>query len=107
MQRIVQDVFSSHGYDMNVAMELNTLDAFRGVIRQGRFIALLPEAALLESKSDESLAIIPIVMESKTSHDYKLTREVVLITTKDRLEIPTVKDFFNLVYDFSQRQMIN
>lgn len=104
MQRIVQEVFANHGYTIDVAMELNTLDAFRGVIRQGEFIALLPESALLESKSDPGLATIPIILRYNDLTDYKLTREVVLITTKDRLEIPTVKEFFDLVYQFSQHR---
>ncbi|WP_373480761.1 LysR family transcriptional regulator [Geminocystis sp.] len=103
MQRIVQDVFASYGFGLEVAMELNTLDAFRGVIRQGNLIALLPELALQESKSDSSLAIIPINMESINPLENQLTREVVLITTKDRFEIPTVRDFFNLVYEYGEK----
>ncbi|MBL1208469.1 LysR family transcriptional regulator [Geminocystis sp. GBBB08] len=101
MQRIVQDIFALYGFELEVAMELNTLDAFRGVIRQGNLIALLPELALQESKLDSTLAIIPITMPSNNSFNHELTREVVLITTKDRLEIPTVRDFFNLVYEYS------
>lgn len=106
MQRIVQEVFANHGYEIHVAMELNTLDAFRGVIRQGNFIALLPESALLESKSDPTLATIPIFLENNDNDltNDQLTREVVLITTKDRLEIPTVREFFNLVYNFAQQK---
>ncbi|BAQ62400.1 nitrogen assimilation transcriptional activator NtcB [Geminocystis sp. NIES-3708] len=102
MQRIVQDIFASNGFELEVAMELNTLDAFRGVIRQGNLIALLPELALQESKLDPTLAIIPINMPSNYSINSQLTREVVLITTKDRLEIPTVRDFFNLVYEYGK-----
>lgn len=102
MQRIVQDVFASNGFELDVAMELNTLDAFRGVIRQGNLIALLPELALQESKLDPTLVIIPINMPSNYSINSQLTREVVLITTKDRLEIPTVRDFFNLVYEYGK-----
>lgn len=97
MQRIVQEIFASQGLDLEVAMELNTLDAFRGVIRQGNLIALLPALALNESRNDPSLAIIPIDLGLENNH--QLTREVVLITTKDRLQIPTVKDFFNLIYE--------
>ena len=104
MQRIVQEVFNNHECEINVAMELNTLDAFRGVIRQGNFIALLPESALEESKSDESLRTIPVVMEQNGMSSYKLNREVVLVTTKDRLQIPTVRDFFNLVYEFAKEK---
>lgn len=97
MQRIVQDIFASQGLELEIGMELNTLDAFRGVVRQGNLIALLPELALSESRNDPSLAIIPVDMGS--NNDRQLKREVVLITTKDRLQIPTVRDFFNLVYD--------
>ena len=104
MQRIVQEVFAREGYEIDVAMELNTLDAFRGVIRQGKFIALLPQSALLESQADSTLTTIPIFMEYNNLKNYKLTREVVLITTKDRLQIPTVKEFFDLVYDFSKQK---
>ena len=104
MQRIVQEVFTNEGCEIEVAMELNTLDAFRGVIRRGNFIALLPESALEESQSDPSLTVIPIIMEYNDHTPYKLTREVVLITTKDRLQIPTVKDFFDLVYEFAKHQ---
>ena len=104
MQRIVQEVFGNHGYELDVAMELNTLDAFRGVIRQGNFIALLPESALHESKSDPSLAIVPIKMSYNDLTSYQLTREVILITSKDRLEIPTVRDFFHLVYEYAKQK---
>ncbi len=104
MQRVVQEIFAKEGYSINVAMELNTLDAFRGVIRQGNFIALLPDSALLESIHDQELVKIPIVMEYNDLRSYELTREVVLITTVDRLQIPTVKEFFDLVYDFSKHQ---
>jgi LysR family transcriptional regulator, transcription activator of glutamate synthase operon len=97
MQRIVQEIFASQGLDLEVAMELNTLDAFRGVIRQGNLIALLPALALKESLNDPTLAIIPIDLGLENNR--QLTREVVLITTKDRLQIPTVKNFFNLIYD--------
>ena len=104
MQRIVQEVFQNQGYEINVAMELNTLDAFRGVIRQGNFIALLPESALQESKSDSSLKTIPVLMDYNNVKNYNLTREVVLVTTKDRLQIPTVRDFFELVYNFATQK---
>jgi len=94
MQRIVQDLFASHGFDLTVAMELNTLDAFRGVIRQGHLIALLPQSALQEAVLDPTLAVVSITLNT----NLPLTRDVVLVTTKDRLEIPTVKKFFDLVY---------
>ena len=90
MQRIVQDLFASHGFELSVAMELNTLDAFRGVIRQGNLIALLPQSALQEAVLDPTLEVVSIALNS----GLPLTRDVVLVTTRDRLEIPTIKKLF-------------
>lgn len=98
MQRIVQDYFNNHQVQPKIAMELNTLDAFRGVIRQGNLIALLPKSALIEAINDPTLAIRPIACNLNNTDIYPLTRQVVLVTTRDRLEIPTIADFFELVY---------
>ncbi|MEL6325940.1 MAG: LysR family transcriptional regulator, partial [Cyanobacteria bacterium J06626_23] len=46
MQRLVQAQFNEVDGELKVALELNTLDAFRGVVRQGNLIALLPQSAL-------------------------------------------------------------
>lgn len=90
MQRIVQQRFQDHGVELNAALELNTLDAFRGVVRQGNFLALLPRSALMECHQDTSLAI-------RSTADPQLTREVVLVTTQDRLLIPPIQRFYELV----------
>ncbi|HEY9669634.1 MAG TPA: LysR family transcriptional regulator, partial [Coleofasciculaceae cyanobacterium] len=57
MQRLVQERFARLGAKLRAVMELNTLDAFRGVIRQGELIALLPQSALLECRTDPNLAV--------------------------------------------------
>ena len=106
MQRIVQEYFNRHQAKPQIAMELNTLDAFRGVIRQGNLIALLPKSALIEAINDPTLAIRPIAMEVNSPCQFPLTRQVVLVTTKDRLEIPTIADFFKLVSDFAETPSI-
>ncbi len=86
MQRLVQEQFQRQDLRLQVAVELNTLDAFRGVVRQGRSIALLPQAALVEAQEDPTL----IVRDLAKPH---LTRQVVLVTTHDRLQIPPIKRF--------------
>ena len=43
-------------------------------------------------------------MDYNNVKNYNLTREVVLVTTKDRLQIPTVRDFFELVYNFATQK---
>jgi DNA-binding transcriptional LysR family regulator len=91
-------------------MELNTLDAFRGVVRQGEIIALLPKGALVEASQDPTLAVRPIApppdSASTPSSNGKLksslTRQVVLVTTSDRLQIPPIAHFCHLV-----RQLIH
>ncbi|MEC4985705.1 MAG: LysR family transcriptional regulator [Oscillatoria sp. PMC 1068.18] len=107
MQRIVQDWFARQGASLKAVMELNTLDAFRGVVRQGKAIALLPQSALIEASKDSSLAIRSIISQtSNSSHsssnfEANFSREVALVTTRDRLDIPPIKHFCDLV-----RQMI-
>ncbi|MBD2232064.1 LysR family transcriptional regulator [Phormidium tenue] len=90
MARLVQQQFQDRGEVFNPAMELNTLDAFRGVIRQGNFIALLPQSALADCHDDPTLAVRP-------TEAPVLTRSVVLVTTRDRLVIPPIQRFHDLV----------
>ncbi|MBW4651159.1 MAG: LysR family transcriptional regulator [Kastovskya adunca ATA6-11-RM4] len=95
MQRLVQEHFARQGAALKIAMELNTLDAFRGVVRQGELVALLPQSALIEALSDSTLAIRAIASTPDT--DFDLTRQVVLVTTQDRLQIPPIRHFCQLV----------
>ncbi len=90
MQRLVQQQFQDRGAVFNPAMELNTLDAFRGVIRQGNFLALLPQSALAACHADPTLAVRP-------TEAPVLSRTVVLVTTRDRLVIPPIQRFHDLV----------
>lgn len=109
MQRLVQEWFARHNAEPKTIMELNTLDAFRGVVRQGEIIALLPQAALIESIKDPTLAIRSIVTPEKLPSEDStiplkntLTRQVVLVTTSDRLKIPPIAHFCNLVKQMNQ-----
>ncbi|MBZ8179374.1 LysR family transcriptional regulator [Oscillatoria salina] len=105
MQRLVQEWFARQGVTLKAVMELNTLDAFRGVVRQGKAIALLPQSALIEAGQDSTLAVRPIVTNnsksghSSTNFEPNFSREVALVTTRDRLDIPPIKHFCDLVRD--------
>lgn len=90
MQRLVQERFDAFGATFNAALELNTLDAFRGIVRQGEFIALLPQSALVECRQDTTLAVRPTEAPG-------LSRQVILVTTQDRLSIPPIRRFYDLV----------
>ncbi|NJM85324.1 MAG: LysR family transcriptional regulator substrate-binding protein, partial [Leptolyngbyaceae cyanobacterium RM2_2_21] len=90
MQRLVQNQFQQYGAELKSALELNTLDAFRGVVRQGDLIALLPQSALAESYQDATLAVRPTEAPC-------LMRQVILVTTQDRLKIPPIQHFCELV----------
>jgi len=92
MQRLVQTQFEESGGQLQAALELNTLDAFRGVVRQGQMIALLPQSALTESRSDPTLAV-------RKTQAPVLTRRVVLVSTCDRLDIPVIQHFCQLVLE--------
>lgn len=110
MQRLVQEWFSHQNTTLKIAMELNTLDAFRGVVRQGDMIALLPQTALLDARQDSSLAVRPLASLSEAGGlsltngkgKANLTRQVVLVTTSDRLQIPPIAHFCHLVRTLSQ-----
>jgi DNA-binding transcriptional LysR family regulator len=109
MQRLVQERFSRLGAKLQAVMELNTLEAFRGVVRQGELIALLPQSALVEASTDTTLAIRAIanlpcslatpsnIVGNVSTSDSSLTRQVVLVTTHDRLQIPPIQHFCELV----------
>lgn len=86
MQRLVQEQFNRQGIPLKVAMELNTLDAFRGIIRQGEWVALLPASAVIDAAQDKTLAV-------RNTEPPMLQREVVLVTTCDRLQIPPIAHF--------------
>ncbi|MBC6472514.1 MAG: LysR family transcriptional regulator [Hormoscilla sp. GM102CHS1] len=98
MRRLVQEAFLRQNLTLKAVLELNTLDAFQGVVRQGELIALLPRSALMQARLDPTLAVRAIA----DSHQERissppLTREVVLVTTRDRLQIPPIAHFRQLV----------
>ncbi len=95
MQRLVRDWFDRHGAQLKAALELNTLDAFRGVARQGQLVALLPRSALVEARQDPTLVVRPIAAVAEDGGTLK--REVILATTRDRLQIPPIETFCQLV----------
>jgi DNA-binding transcriptional LysR family regulator len=106
MQRLVMEWFSRYNSPLNTVMELNTLDAFRGVVRQGEIIALLPKTALIEVAQDPSLAVRSLAplrdhssLNGKSANAF--TRQVVLVTTQDRLQIPPMAHFCQLVKEFN------
>lgn len=99
MQRLIQERFERMDAKLEAALEVNTLDAFRGVVRQGELIALLPQSALLEAKNDPTLAVRPLENNHNLDDHSSLTRRVVMVTTQDRLNIPPIQHFWQLVKD--------
>ena len=97
MQRLVQEQFQRQGATLKAVLELNTLDAFRGMVRRGESIALLPKGAISDAHIDTTLTVRPT--ESPV-----LTREVVLVTTQDRMNIPPIRHFCQLVQKFLKEE---
>jgi DNA-binding transcriptional LysR family regulator len=95
MQRLVQEQFNKQGSKLQAVLELNTLDAFRGIVRQGKLIAMLPRSALLDIHSDPTLTTRSIEPIPQTG--VNLSRQVVLVTTSDRLQLPPIQSFCDLV----------
>ena len=86
MQRMVQEQFQRNGLQLKPMVELNTLDGFRGMVRQSDLVALLPRSALMEIDNDPTLVVRP-------TENPVLSRQVVLVTTQDRLNIPPIQHF--------------
>ncbi|MBV6622772.1 MAG: LysR family transcriptional regulator [Rivularia sp. (in: Bacteria)] len=106
MQRLVQNQFDQAETLLKSALEVNTLDAFRGIVRQGELIALLPSSALVEARIDPTLAIRPFTINNdSSSQDISLTRQVVIVTTQDRLQIPPIQYFWHLVKEQIPQQV--
>lgn len=89
MRSLVGSHLAQQGLSLKVALELNTLDAFRGVVRQGQLIALLPQSALVDCYSDPDLQVRP-------TEAPLLERKVVMVTTTDRHRIPPIQRFLQL-----------
>lgn len=105
MQRMVQEQFIRRGSSCQVALELNTPDAFQGVVRQGTLVALLPESALIDAYDDPTLAVREIAANFNGKdllEEPPLSRQVVVVTTSDRLQIPPVAHFYQLVVQHLQ-----
>jgi len=98
LQRLVQDQFNRQGLRLHAALELNSLEAFRGVVKQGSLLALLPETFLVELNHDPDLVV-------RSLHDPCLTREIVLVTTSDRIQIPPIQYFCKLAAQMIQQEM--
>jgi len=98
LQRLVQDQFNRQGLRLHAALELNSLEAFRGVVKQGSLIALLPETFLAELTDDPNLVV-------RSLHEPRLTREIVIVTTSDRLQIPPIQYFCKLASQMMQAEV--
>jgi DNA-binding transcriptional LysR family regulator len=109
MQRLVQEQFLRLGAKLQAVLELNTLDAFRGVVQQGELIALLPRSALMGAHQDPGLAvreIEPLPLDSLPSGkgvETTLRRQVMLVTTTDRILLPPIESFCQLVQARSEK----
>jgi DNA-binding transcriptional LysR family regulator len=89
MRTCVESHLARQGLTLKAALELNTLEAFRGVVRQGQLIALLPESALVDCHADPGLQVRP-------TDPPLLQRQVVAVTTRDRYRIPPIRRFLQL-----------
>ncbi|MEN9217150.1 MAG: LysR family transcriptional regulator [Gloeomargarita sp. HHBFW_bins_162] len=92
MRRLVEKGFARYGLTVPVALELNTPEAFVGVIRQSQMVALLPEMLVQEAVRDNHLIARPVV------DGEQWRRQVVAVTSKDRLQLPPIAYFYDLLH---------
>lgn len=94
MQRLIQEQFQRLELKPQIAIELNSLDAFRGVVRQGQSIALLPRSAMTGIEREMNLTTRTL---EPSADEQMLHRQVVLVTTTDRMLLPPIAAFCDLV----------
>ncbi|AGY56567.1 LysR family transcriptional regulator [Gloeobacter kilaueensis] len=80
--------FRAIGVSIEVAVELNTLEAFKEMVRQGVGVAILPLCAVQNLNSDLAIARI---------EEPRLSRTVELVCRKDNYQVPVVAAFRQLV----------
>ncbi|BCX12258.1 MAG: transcriptional regulator [Thermosynechococcus sp.] len=90
MRRLVNEEFSRRGLSWQPALELNTPEAFIAVIRESEMVALLPRSALQEALEDPTLVIRDLAAPPPP-------RQVLAITTRDRLTLPPVAQLLKLI----------
>jgi LysR family transcriptional regulator, transcription activator of glutamate synthase operon len=88
MNTTLNQIFAEIDCVVDVAVELNTLEAFKETVRQGVGVALLPITAVQN---------LPPDLASLRVQDPKLTRKVELICHRDNYQIPVVAAFADLV----------
>ncbi len=98
MRSRLEQHLNKQGLSLKPALELNTLDAFRGVVKHSQLIALLPQSALTPCSQDPDLAIRAIA-------NPQLERQVVMVTTPDRATIPPIRDFLRLALEMIPPQV--
>jgi DNA-binding transcriptional LysR family regulator len=100
MQRLIQEQFQRLGARLQPVIELNSLDAFRGVVQQGQSIALLPRSAMTGIEREINLTSRPI---EPGLDQQLLLRQVVMVTTTDRMLLPPIAAFCDLVVQQAQQ----
>ena len=98
MRRLVEDEFSRREIPLNVSLELNIPEAFYGVVEGSEMIALMPQSLVRPVINNPSFSVRYLFCpESGDRQDFR--RQVSVVTTVDRLQMPPVAEFFNLVVD--------
>ncbi len=93
MQNLVREAFDRWGARLNAVLELNSIDAFHGAIAQSNsWLALLPQSATLNSETNSNLIVRNISPSAPI-------RKIVLVTTQDRLNLPPIQHFRQLVLE--------
>ncbi|WP_322877786.1 LysR family transcriptional regulator [Pseudocalidococcus azoricus] len=96
MRRLVEDEFMRRNTPLMAALELNTPDAFNTVVGSSQMLALLPESMLVDAAKNPAL-VVHYFHNQNSSEGIILQRQVMVVTTIDRLNISPIADFFHLI----------
>ena len=103
MQRLVNEQFNKQDLQYRTVLELNSLDGFRGAIAQGEWLGILPQSAIQLACEDPNVTYRAL-QPTTTDGGKHLSRQVVLVTTRDRLQLPPIRNFRSLILEYIPAQ---
>jgi DNA-binding transcriptional LysR family regulator len=89
MRRLIEEEFSQRGMHPAISLEFNVPESFFSVLKISQMFAFLPQSLLIAVAQDPQLTIC--------HWPPNLHRQIAVVTTVDRLEIPPIANLFNLI----------
>lgn len=96
MRQLIEEEFIRRQIPLNISLELNVPEAFYGVVENSQMLAIMPESLLNSALNNPAFTVLNFASDA-LSGSKTFCRQISVVTTVDRLQIPAIADFFDLV----------